>query len=66
MAKLLTRRRLSMGFAILGLLLMGTDLILTRNFFVHIGELMVATLLCLLAALVIDATPRKRSPDTPS
>lgn len=52
--RLLTRKRLSMGLSVLGVVLMGADLLLTRNFFVHIGELMGASILCLILALVLD------------
>ncbi|MEJ2201414.1 MAG: hypothetical protein P8X63_10435 [Desulfuromonadaceae bacterium] len=48
------RKRLSMACSILGVLLMGIDLLLTRNFFTHVGELMVASLGCLALAIVLD------------
>ena len=54
MKRLLNRKRLSMGFSVLGVVLMGVDLLMTRNFFVHIGELMGASIFCLILGLVLD------------
>ncbi len=46
-----------MGFGVLGIALMGVDLMMTRNFFTHIGELMAASILCFVMAIVLDRTP---------
>ncbi len=48
------RKRWAMGCALLGVVLMGVDLLVTRNFFTHVGELMVASLFCFILALVLD------------
>jgi hypothetical protein len=53
-----------MGFGVLGIVLMGVDLLVTGNFFVHVGELMLASILCLVLALVIDRGGRKKT-DSP-
>lgn len=49
-----TRKRLSMLFCCIGIALMGVDLLMTRNFFVHIGELMAASIICLIIGLLLD------------
>ena len=54
MKRLFTRKRLAMFFAVLGILLMGIDLMITRNFFTHVGELMVASILCFVIGIVLD------------
>lgn len=54
MKRILNRKRWSMTFAVLGISLMGVDLLLTRNFFTHIAELMVASIACFILALVLD------------
>lgn len=54
MKRLLTRKRFAMFFAVLGISLMGLDLMMTRNFFTHIGELMVASILCFVTGIVLD------------
>jgi len=54
MKTVLTRKRLSMFFCVLGVGLMGVDLLITRNFFVHIGELMAASILCFIIGIAID------------
>jgi len=43
-----------MFFCVLGVGLMGVDLLITRNFFVHIGELMAASILCFIIGIAID------------
>ena len=43
-----------MTFSVLGVSLMGLDLMLTRNFFTHIGELMAASILCFVLGIVLD------------
>ncbi len=65
MPKLLIRKRLAMLFGVFGIVLMGVDLMMTRNFFVHIGELMAASLLCFVLALLLDRTP-KGKPEEPN
>jgi len=55
-----------MFFGIMGIVLMGVDLLMTRNFFVHIGELMAASLFCLALALFLDRTPETRAGDIKS
>jgi hypothetical protein len=60
--KFFTRKRCSLLFAGAGLALMGIDLILTRDFFTHIGELMAASLLCFAAAIYLDRSPRAKDP----
>ncbi len=54
-----TRKRLSMTFAVLGVVLMGVDLMLTRNFFTHIGELMALSIFCFALALFLDRGVRE-------
>lgn len=61
MFKLFTRKRLAMGFGILGIVLMGVDLMMTRNFFSHIAELMAASLSCFVLALLLDREPKDKS-----
>ncbi len=58
MKKLFPRKRLAMGFGVLGIALMGVDLMMTRNFFTHIGELMAASIICFVLAIVLDRTPK--------
>ena len=48
-----------MVFCCIGIGLMGIDLLLTRNVFVHIGELMAASIFSLILALVLDRTSEK-------
>jgi hypothetical protein len=54
MKRLLTRKRFAMFFAVLGIGLMGVDLMITRNFLTHVGELMVASILCFVIGIVLD------------
>ncbi len=54
-----TRKRISMAFSVFGVTLMGIDLMLTRNFFTHIGELMAASIFCLVIGLILDRQPCK-------
>lgn len=58
MKKLLSRRRLAMLFSCIGIALMGADLLITRNVFTHIGELMAASILCLVLGIVLDRPPK--------
>ncbi|MFO7983154.1 MAG: hypothetical protein R6V08_06850 [Desulfuromonadales bacterium] len=72
MKNVFTRKRLSMLFCCVGIALMGVDLLMTRNVFVHIGELMAASIICLIIALLLDgrsgedrkkAAPTEGSPE---
>jgi len=54
----LHRRHLAIFFSATGFALMGVDLLMTRNFFSHIGELMVLSVLCLAAGIVFDRQPK--------
>ncbi len=36
---------------------MGADLLITRSFFVHIAELMAASIACFIIALLLDRKP---------
>jgi hypothetical protein len=60
MKRLLTRKRLAMSFAVLGVCLMGIDLMITRDFFTHVGELMIASILCFVIGIVLDRDSRER------
>lgn len=60
MAPLLTRRRLATAFTVLGVLLMAADLLVTGSFFVHIAELMAASILSFIIALVLEHAPGAR------
>jgi hypothetical protein len=54
MKKFFSRKRLAMAFSVLGVVLMGVDLMLTRNFFTHIGELMALSIVCFVVGIVLD------------
>jgi hypothetical protein len=54
MKKILTRPRIALALAATGIVLMGADLMVTRSLFIHVGELMAASLLCFVSALVVD------------
>lgn len=56
------RKRLALLFSVAGVVLMGVDLTLTRNVFTHIGELMVLSLLCFAAGIMLDRDPRPKTP----
>ncbi len=56
------RKRLAMLCSVAGIVLMGVDLSLTRNFFSHVGELMVLSLLLLAAGIMLDRDPRAKTP----
>lgn len=56
------RKRLALHCAVAGVVLMGIDLSLTRNFFSHIGELMILSLLCFAAGILLDRDPRPQTP----
>lgn len=47
-----------MIFSVLGIVLMGVDILSTRNFFIHIGELMAASIACFVIALILDRAPK--------
>jgi hypothetical protein len=61
MKKPFTRKRLSMAFSVLGITLMGVDIMITRNFFTHVGELMAASIICFVVGIVLDHTPRDKN-----
>ena len=60
MPPLLTRQRLATAFTVLGVLLMAVDLLITDSFFVHIAELMAASILSFIIALVLEHAPTAR------
>jgi len=59
MKRFLRRCHLAIFFSATGIALMGVDLLMTRNFFSHIGELMVLSVLCLAAGIVLDRRPQR-------
>lgn len=59
------RKRLALLFSVAGVVLMGIDLTLTRNFFSHIGELMVLSLFCFATGILLDRDPRPQPPAAP-
>lgn len=59
------RKRLALLFSVAGIVLMGVDLSLTRNFFTHIGELMVLSLLCFATGIMLDRDPRPKNSPSP-
>ena len=63
MTRFFTRKRLSLLLCLLGVLLMGVDLLLTRDFFTHIGELMAASILCFILGLALDHGGEKEISD---
>lgn len=60
MPPLLTRQRMATAFTVLGVLLMAVDLLMTGSFFVHIAELMAASILSFIIALVLEHAPTAR------
>ena len=60
MPPLLTRQRMATVFTVLGVLLMAVDLLMTGSFFVHIAELMAASILSFIIALVLEHAPTAR------
>jgi uncharacterized membrane protein len=48
------KKRLALFFGVLGIGLMGADLMMTGNFFVHVAELMAASITCFIIALLLD------------
>lgn len=65
MPPLLTRRRLATVFTVLGVLLMAADLLITGSIFVHIAELMAASILSFIIALVLEHAPGTRKDAEP-
>lgn len=61
MKMLFTRKRLAMGFSALGVTLMGVDIMMTHSFFIHVGELMAASIICFVMGIVLDRAPRDRN-----
>ncbi len=49
-----TQKRLALGFGVFGIGFMGADLMITGNFFVHVAELMAASITCFIFALLLD------------
>jgi len=68
MKKTLTRSRIATALAVTGIVLMGVDLMITRSLFIHVGELMAASLLCFVSALVVDrgSEPAPEDRDRPA
>lgn len=48
------KKRLALFFGVIGIGIMGADLLITGSFFVHVAELMVASIACFIIALVLD------------
>ena len=48
------QKRLALCFGVFGIGLMGADLMLTGNVFVHVAELMAASIACFIIALLLD------------
>lgn len=48
-----------MTFSVIGVALMGVDLLITRSVFVHVAELMATSIGCLLTGLLLDGSPKK-------
>lgn len=48
------QKRLALCFGVLGIGIMGADLMITGNFFVHVAELMAASIICFIIALLLD------------
>ncbi len=61
MKRFCTRKRMAMTFSVLGITLMGIDLMMTRNFFTHIGELMAASIICFVIGIVLDRQPKPKA-----
>jgi len=55
------KKRLSLCFAAMGIGLMGADLLITRNVFTHVAELMIASIACLILALLLDRSASRTS-----
>jgi len=51
-----------MFFCVLGVTLMGVDLLLTGSVFIHIGELMAASLVCFVVGLALDHKSKEEKP----
>lgn len=49
-----SQKRIALGFGALGIGLMGADLLITQNFFIHVAELMAASIACFIIALLLD------------
>jgi ABC-type microcin C transport system permease subunit YejB len=58
MKRFFTRQRVALSFSVTGIVLMGVDLMVTRDFFVHVGELMIASIVCLALGIFIDREKR--------
>ncbi len=60
-----TRKRLATGFAALGVGFMAVDLMVTGSFFVHVGELMAASIGSFILALGLDRASGTARASTP-
>ncbi|PLX82528.1 MAG: hypothetical protein C0617_13940 [Desulfuromonas sp.] len=60
MKTVFTRKRLAMGFAVLGIGLMGVDLMITRSVFIHVGEIMALSIFSFVLAIVLERDPKRR------
>ena len=60
MPLLFTRKRLATAFTVLGVGLMAADLLITGSIFVHTAELMAASILSFIIALVLEHAPGAR------
>lgn len=49
-----SKKRLALCFGALGIALMAADLMITKNFFSHVAELMAASIACFIIALLLD------------
>lgn len=65
MNRFFTRKRLAMTISCTGVALMGVDLLVTRNFFVHIGELMTASIVCLVVGVALDRNTSNETDNAP-
>lgn len=54
------QKRIALCFGVLGVGLMGADLMITGNFFVHVAELMAASIICFIIALLLDYKANKQ------
>ncbi len=48
------QKRLALGFGVCGIGFMGADLMITGSFFIHVAELMAASIACFIIALLLD------------
>jgi len=48
------QKRVALFFGVVGVGLMGADLMITGSFFIHTAELMAASISCFIIALLLD------------